>query len=190
MVSNSSRGAYGQATTAADLVAEAKLVVDRVAIELQIASTGTFNPELNAGVRNTSSLTFQQLVDIVGGAPVYGGPDPNEVMSLQLLYANGELDDGIDNNGDGLADERQLVLTRNIGAGSQVSTTLCSNISEFLEGEFVGGGDENGNGLVDEAGFDIERNGDVLTIRLSVEGQNSRGETMVRTVETAVRLRN
>jgi len=43
---------------------------------------------------------------------------------------------------------------------------------------------------VDEAGFDIERNGDVLTLRLTVAGTDFRGQAMTRTAETAVRLRN
>jgi len=186
----SSGSAYRQASSGAELSAKAKLVVDRVAMELQIASVGTFFPDLDAGVQDTSNLTFQQLIDINAGVPVYGGPDPNEVMSLQLRLANGEVDDGVDNDGDGLVDEQELVLTRNVGADSQVATVLCANIRERLEGEVLGGGDENGNGLVDEAGFNIERDGNVLTVRLSVVGTDFRGGPMIRSAETAVRLRN
>jgi prepilin-type N-terminal cleavage/methylation domain-containing protein len=192
-VGTSSSSAYRQATTGAQLSAEAKLTVDRVAMELQMASVGTFFPDLDAGgVRNTSSLTFQQLVDIVGAAPVYGGPTPGEVMQLDLRLSAGEADDGLDNDGDGLVDERSLVLVRDLGAASELEVTLCANVTERLEGEdgLPDGEDDNGNGLVDEAGFDIARNGDVLTIRLSVAGTDFRGQTMVRTAETAVRLRN
>lgn len=192
-VGTSSSSAYRQATTGAQLSAEAKLTVDRVAMELQMASVGTFFPDLDAGgVTNTSSLTFQQLVDIVGAAPVYGGPTPGEVMQLDLRLSAGEVDDGLDNDGDGLVDERSLVLVRDLGAASELEVTLCANVTERLEGEggLPDGEDDNGNGLVDEAGFDIARNGDVLTIRLSVAGTDFRGQTMVRTAETAVRLRN
>jgi len=192
-VGTSSSSAYRQATTGAQLSAEAKLTVDRIAMELQMASVGTFFPDLDAGgVRNTSSLTFQQLVDIVGAAPVYGGPTPGEVMQLDLRLSAGEADDGLDNDGDGLVDERSLVLVRDLGAASELEVTLCANVTERLEGEdgLPDGEDDNGNGLVDEAGFDIARNGDVLTVRLSVAGTDFRGQTMVRTAETAVRLRN
>jgi len=192
-VGTSSSSAYRQATTGAQLSAEAKLTVDRIAMELQMASVGTFFPDLDAGgVRNTSSLTFQQLVDIVGAAPVYGGPTPGEVMQLDLRLSAGEADDGLDNDGDGLVDERSLVLVRDLGAASELEVTLCANVTERLEGAdgLPDGEDDNGNGLVDEAGFDIARNGDVLTVRLSVAGTDFRGQTMVRTAETAVRLRN
>lgn len=192
-VGTSSSSAYRQATTGAQLSAEAKLTVDRVAMELQLASIGTFVPDLDAGgVRNTSSLAFQQLVDIVGAVPVYGGPSPGQVALLELRLAPGEADDGLDNDGDGLVDERSLVLVRDLGAGSEVEVTLCSRIAERFEGENLlpDGQDDNGNGLVDEAGFDIERNGDVLTLRLTVAGTDFRGQAMTRTAETAVRLRN
>jgi prepilin-type N-terminal cleavage/methylation domain-containing protein len=192
-VGTSSSSAYRQATTGAQLSAEAKLTVDRVAAELQMAAVGTFFPDLDAGgVRNTSSLAYQQLVDIVNGAPVLGGPTAGEVTQLELRLAAGEVDDGADNDGDGLVDERSLVLVRDLGAATELEVTLCSNVTERLEGEdaLPDGEDDNGNGLVDEAGFDIERNGDVLTIRLTVAGTDFRGRTMVRTAETAVRLRN
>lgn len=192
-VGASSSSAYRQATTGAKLSAEAKLTVDRVAAEMQLASIGTFFPDLDAGgVRNTSSLAFQQLVDIVGATPVYGGPTPDEVALIELRLSTGETDDGVDNDGDGLVDEQDLWLVRDLGAGSEVQVKLCTDVTERLEGEAAAanGEDDNGNGLVDEAGFDIERNGDVLTIRLSVGGTDFRGQTIVRTAETAVRLRN
>ncbi len=190
MIGDASRGAYGQATSASVLNAQAKLNLDRIAMEMQVASIATFDPALETGIVNTSSLTFQQLVDINAGVPVYGGPLPGELMSLELTLDDGESADGMDNDGDGLIDEQQLVLTRNVGSAEEVAVTICGNVREFLEGELPGGGDENGNGLTDEAGFDIGRNGDVLTLRLSLEAVNSRGEVLVRTVETAIRLRN
>lgn len=192
-VGASSSSAYRQATTGAKLSAEAKLTVDKVAAEMQLASIGTFFPDLDAGgVRNTSSLAFQQLVDIVGATPIYGGPTAGEVALIELRLSTGETDDGVDNDGDGLVDEQDLWLVRDLGAGSEVQVKLCTDVTERLEGEVAAanGEDDNGNGLVDEAGFDIERNGDVLTIRLSVGGTDFRGQTIVRTAETAVRLRN
>ena len=190
LVGSASSGAYGEASTSSELDAQAKLTLDRVAMELQLASIGTFDPELNFGAASTSDLVFQQLIDIDGGVPVYGGPAPDEMMSLELLIGAGEADDNVDNDGDGLVDERRLVWTRNIGTDEEVATILCGNVRELLEGEQGGGGDENGNGLTDEAGFVIERSGDVLTLRLSIEGLSSRGEVVVRTAETAIRLRN
>jgi hypothetical protein len=43
---------------------------------------------------------------------------------------------------------------------------LCTGIGELLEGEVADGVlDDNGNGLVDEEGFNVQRTGDLLTIR-------------------------
>ena len=50
--------------------------------------------------------------------------------------------------------------------------------------------DENGNGLADEAGFHIERNEDQLTIRLTVEIVNTRGEQLIKSGEAKIRIRN
>jgi hypothetical protein len=66
---------------------------------------------------------------------------------------------------------------------------LCHGVRELLEGEVADGDDDNGNGVSDEAGFNVHRVGDVLFVRLSVEESLENG-TIVRTLETSVRLRN
>ncbi|MEQ1892117.1 MAG: hypothetical protein ABL998_06210 [Planctomycetota bacterium] len=61
---------------------------------------------------------------------------------------------------------------------------------ELAEGELDDGDDDNGNGLVDEEGLSFERTGGRLVIRLSLESLDSNGNSLVRTVQTSVRLRN
>ena len=191
MVSQTGNSAYEGTSLTANLNSKVKLTLDRVAMELQLASKDTFLPALEVGVTNTSVLVFQQLVDVqAGGVPLYGGPTVGEVMALRLVMDTGELDDGIDNNGDGLVDEKRLILARDLGAGTQKIVTICHDVSEMAEGEVAGGGDENGNGLIDEQGFDLQRDGDVITIRLSVQSVSTSGVVLERTAETSLRLRN
>lgn len=185
MVHNVGRNAFDSTSLHAELDARVKTAVDRVAMELCSAAQDRIFPDLTGFVTDTSTLGLQQVVDIQGGAAVFGN-----MMVLTLGNAAGETQDGVDNNGNGLIDEGRLVMIRNQGEPDQIQVTLCENVRRYLEGEVIGGGDENGNGLTDEMGFNIQRVGDVLTIRLSVEELSAGGEIVTRTTETSVRLRN
>ena len=109
---------------------------------------------------------------------------------LAFEYDTGEVDDGVDNDGDGLADEGNLVLRRNDGLANEVRIVLCRGVAELFEGELANGIDDNGNGVVDEAGFNVHRVGDVLTIRLTVQDALGQGVILTRSLETSSRLRN
>ncbi len=105
-------------------------------------------------------------------------------------YATGELDDGLDNNGNGLIDEGEVVYTRNSGEPNEISIVLFRGVPELLGGELPNGADDNGNGLVDEPGFSVLQEGDILVIRLSIGAHSLEGEDAVRTIETGVHIRN
>ena len=108
---------------------------------------------------------------------------------LALEYDPGELDDGIDNDGDELVDECQLVLTKDYLGAEEKRLVICRNVSEFLEGETPNGLDDNDNDLDDERGFSVDVQGDVLTLRLTLERMGEQG--LVQTTATSsVRVRN
>lgn len=163
----------------------AQRAIQRIATELKLTGVSRLAPDpaLNA-FDFESQVDFDQVIDIVNGAPVWG-----PLLSIGFEYEVGEVDDGLDNDGDGLVDEGRVVMTRNLGVGP-TRIVLCKGVSELLEGEGPNGIDDNGNGLVDEAGFCIERNGDVLDIRLTILSTDPDNRTFARTVETSVRLRN
>ena len=117
-------------------------------------------------------------------------PDLSSTRQIVAEAEAGDAPDGIDNDGDGLIDERALVFIRDVGLATQRRIVLCKGVLEYLEGETFNGADDNLNGLEDEPGFHLERNGDVITIRLSVGKQGPGGVTLVRTAELDVRLRN
>jgi hypothetical protein len=125
-------------------------------------------------------VVFRNPLDFVGGNVVWG--------EFQIFAERepGELDDGIDNDGDGLVDEFRVVLLEPSG----VRLVLASGVTELLEGELPNGEDDNGNGLTDEAGLSFSAQGSVITLRLTCQRQDDGGRLLVKTAETAVRLRN
>ena len=112
------------------------------------------------------------------------------MTQLEYQLEPGELLDDIDNDGDGLVDEGAVVLTRDPAGPNEISVIICRNVREYFEGETLDLADENGNGLVDEPGFHIERMGDQLAIRLTVEDVDRRGDVVTQSAEALIRIRN
>jgi prepilin-type N-terminal cleavage/methylation domain-containing protein len=121
---------------------------------------------------------------------VAGVPQPTDPARMFWRYQAGELDDGLDNNGNGLIDEGEIVFTRDFGLASERSIVLARGVPELLEGELPNGNDDNGNGLIDEPGFCVLKEEELLVIRLSVQGRSPQGRLTTRTIETGLRLRD
>jgi type II secretory pathway pseudopilin PulG len=175
-------GAFRATQDASDAETRVRRALDRVVFELLSAGASELLPN-PTGDFGTADLQFRKPVGLVGTAPQWG-------QTLQLAWerAAAELDDGLDNDGNGLVDEGELVFTRDVG-GDEHRIVLCRGVAELLEGEQANGDDDNGNGVRDEAGFNVHRVGDVLFVRLTVE-QAGEGGVIARTLETSVRLRN
>ena len=182
-VTASARSAFGRSSLEQTAEADARRAVDRIVVELGSAGETWFDPDPGA-VGGTSVLEFRQATGVAAGAVVWGNR-----MRFRLELEPGETDDGTDEDGDGLVDERRIVWTRDLGLPSEQQVVLCGGVAELLEGELANGVDDNGNGIVNEAGFNIRRAGDVLTVRLSV-ATRAREEEAVATIETSTRVRN
>ncbi len=176
--------AYAEGSLRSNLISRAHQVVDRIAAQLEQAGVGTLQPPL-LPLATSSTLTFQQVVGYGGGAVVWSA---DNVFAFQL--ETGEIADGLDNNGDGRIDEGVVVWTQNVGQPNQSSVVLCHGVSSLLQGEVANLADDNGNGLIDEPGLAFELQGNVLVIRLSLEVPDDDGRLVVKTVQTAVRVRN
>ena len=179
----------GQRTTAqnlalTDLETETRRAVDRIAEELISARSSALSP-IPAPPFGSATLTFQKDVGYSGGAAVFG---PNQRVRFQLEPR--ELDNGQDDDGDGLVDEGMIQFTRDLGAGTQRVVVWMHGVREYLAGELPNGADDNGNGLIDERGLSFSLVGRTLTIRLTAERVGSEGRVLTQTVETAVRIRN
>lgn len=177
-------GAYKQGIAAGAVEAQARRALDRIAEQFTSAQSDNLNPNPLPPF-GSNTLDFRNSTGFAGGAVTWG-----PTTRLQFQYDPGEIDDGVDNDGDGVADEGRVVLMENFGLANQVTQVLCVNVREFLEGETPDGADENGNGLIDERGLSFELNDQTLTIRLSLERLDDNNNPLVRTVETGVRLRN
>lgn len=175
-------GAFRTTQGQSDVEVRARRALDRVVFELMSTGGSTLipNPTTDFG---SSNFQFRQAIGVNGTAPLW-----SPTLSLAREYASGELDDGVDNDGNGLADDGVLVLTRDVG-GTEHRVVLCRGVRERLEGEVADGDDDNGNGVTDESGFNVHRQGEVLFVRLSLEEPVETG-IIVRTLETALRLRN
>ena len=182
LAANGGYGAFRTTRGASDVEARVRRALDRLAGELLSAGEEELQPD-PAGQFGTDDLLYRQVVGLNGTVKTWG---PQSRLAFE--YEPDENDNGLDDNGDGRVDEGQLVLTRDMG-GTERRTVLCNGVAELLEGEIANGADDNGNGVIDECGFNVHREGEVLFLRLTLEEPDATG-TIVRTLETSIRLRN
>ncbi len=130
-------------------------------------------------------ITYRRAVGFAGGATQWG---PTTQVSLQ--FEAGEFDDDVDNDGDGLVDEGEVLWLEDAGQPGERRLLLARGVREYLEGELANGLDDNGNGFADERGFWLDLEGDVLTLRLTLERLDPHGRLLVRSVESSTRIRN
>ena len=163
----------------------ARRALDRVVDEMTGVGRSLIFPDPSSAF-GTSVATYQKATGVsIAGVVQWSTPS-----RLELRLDPREADNGIDDDGDGLVDEQQLVLTRNFGLPNAQQVVLCSNVPKLAPGELLNGIDDNGNGVVDEAGFNIQRVGDLLTIRLTVQQPYSGNRVATVTLETSVTLHN
>jgi prepilin-type N-terminal cleavage/methylation domain-containing protein len=185
MVTLSAQGVYEQGISSASLEARARRAVQRIASELTAAVAASITPRPE-GAMGGSEFTFRTSMGFVGPVQQW-----SSTSRIQLRPDPRDANDGIDNDSDGLIDERQIVLVRDVGLGTETEAVICGGVRELLEGETANLVDENGNGLLDEPGlsFLIDDN-DTLMIRLTLEARDPNNLVVMRTVQTSVHLRN
>jgi hypothetical protein len=113
---------------------------------------------------------------------------PTERIGFQ--YRPGEIDDGIDNGGNGIVDDGQVVWTLNLGLPDQSSSVLADGVTEYVEGETLNNLDDNRNGLIDETGLCFTVDASSVVVRLSLAARSTGGVLVTKTVEKRVYFRN
>jgi len=176
------RNAFRQSVSNTRLHSSSARVMQRVLKELMPAAEASLWPQDPDG---GDALTFQTVVDVVGGAPVLG-----DACVLRSELSPVELDNGLDDDGNGLVDERVIVLLTDFGGANERRMVLVRNVREFLEGEDDNGLDDNANGLVDEAGLSFDMESGSLTVRISVQSAVGAWEPQTETLEGTLTLRN
>jgi len=183
-LSGASDRAFRTGVTVAQLEQQAARVTDRIVDELGVAGLDTFVTLPIQGAPS-DELEYLRAVGFVDGEVLWTAP-----RRLALEYEIGEVDDGKDNNRNGLIDECRVVLTENLGLAEERQLVLSRWVPELLEGELSNGVDDNGNGLVDEPGFCVERIGETFVVRLSLQRRDASSRLMSRTTSTSTRIRN
>ncbi|MEE8467231.1 MAG: prepilin-type N-terminal cleavage/methylation domain-containing protein [Planctomycetota bacterium] len=179
-------GAFRMGVTVADLEARTARTLERMSREIAAADADTMNPADPAGGNWVEFTTPTGTV----GKTILWGPRLRYRVELAPL----ELNNGVDDNNNGLVDEGVLVRIEDFGGPNERRVVLARGVAEFLEGEIANGLDDNGNGLDDEGGLaiSIQTGGtrDALTLRLTLQGVDAFGDVLERTLETTVALRN
>ncbi len=177
--------AAGVVTTKSELGLSASRALERIAGRLLPAGLDTLFPPHPTAPLGTSSLTFNRSQGFVGGQKTWEAP-----TTIAFRLAPGELDDGLDNDGNGIVDDGQVVLTVHAGQPDEQEIILCGRVKRYWGTEIANGEDDNGNGLVDEPGLSFELTGDKIIVRLSMQALTFGGKLVTADVETSVRLRN
>jgi hypothetical protein len=114
----------------------------------------------------------------------------NPLERLQLELRPTEQDNGVDDDGNGLVDERRVVWFTDPGAAEEREVTVCHWVSELLEGEQANGVDDNGNGLIDEPGLCVTFEDDGALVWLTLQRFDSDRRLLTRTFQRRVGFRN
>lgn len=176
------RTTHAYEVSSARVTTESRLITALEAVQsvLEPAELATLVPD-PTGALGTTDLLFKHVV--------FGSGDEVSYR-LHTRLEPGELPNGLDDDGDRLVDELELILVHD-PAGSAREQLLIGGVRALGAGELADLVDNDGDGLVDEPGFAIRREGDSLRIHLSVQGSVRREEQPFDVqLEGRVRLRN
>jgi prepilin-type N-terminal cleavage/methylation domain-containing protein len=176
---------FATSVTRMEVEQQLRQSMGRLTTDLRHASLGSFDAMGEAPLW-TNATGFDRIngLDPVDGEGIWRS------MRLELRMGEGETDDGLDEDGDGLVDERQLVLTRDVGTADAREQVMLRDIPELFPGEVENGLDDNGNGLLDETGFAIYTEDGALKILLSKIGIDEDRRLITRSLSTSAKLRN
>jgi prepilin-type N-terminal cleavage/methylation domain-containing protein len=82
-----------------------------------------------------------------------------------------------------------VMWTENPGLANERRTRWSNDVAPLLEGETLNGVDDNGNGLIDEAGLCFSREGNLVTIGITIRAAGPSGP-LTRTWMAQVACRN
>ena len=179
MLAQANSDAASVGAVEAALESRSTATIDRISAELAIAGAEGFTLE------DANTLRYRHPEGVTGAEVDWG-----EFRELRFEYEVGELDDGVDNNGNGLVDEGQVVLVENVGLVDERRLLITRWVREHAENEDGNGIDDDGNGVTDENGFFLQRAGDTVIVELTLERPTSKGTLLDRTSSISVQLRN
>lgn len=185
LLSTSSR-AYSTGAASGEIDLLARRTIDAVRRRLDASGVVAIPQAAGGPGIGWSMVDFQRVSGFAGGIPTWGAPE-----RFVLMPESGDPDDGVDNNNNGVVDEKRVIWFENFGLPGQQSRVLCSGVRDALEGEVSANGvDDNANGLIDEEGLVFTFDGERVTIQLTLEVRDSFGVVLRHTVGRVIALRN
>lgn len=175
--------AFDEGSTEHALSTATHRALERIARAIEFSDGSILTAEIQSNLGD-DSVAFQVPAEFVGSAVVWMD------VEIQSELETGELDNGVDDDGDQLIDERRVVLVEAPGQPDERRVVLVGGVAELYAGETANNADDNGNGLQDETGLSFSAQGDVVIVRLCCQHRDEGGRLLTKTAETAVRLRN
>lgn len=123
-----STSAFSSLSAAMHDTSRALVVLDRINAEL---ITGNFTTMAPAVPTADEAIEFQKIIDVLYGAPVFGNP-----IHIDLVPMETNIDDGIDNDGDGLVDEQGVRIWEDRPPASvtpeaeDAASVICANVAK------------------------------------------------------------
>ncbi len=144
---------------------QARMVLDRIAYSIVGAGRETLNPTMEG--EHVIGLKYRASLGVTEGEVVWD--DPEEV---------------------GLEEDTTVVWKENADLPDERRIVWSRLVRDLLDGEVFNDVDDNGNGLIDEDGLSFTIDGDLVTIRLTLQRALENGEIVSETVETVVACRH
>lgn len=171
--------AYRSGKVSAELSSIAHRALQDVAEGLRASSPGTVT-------MTPSSIDFLEPLGIQNEVVAWGPP-----RRIRFDPSPTDPDDGRDNDQNGLVDEGRVSLVVDPGLVTERSRVIGHFVRGSPVGELDGNGvDDDGNGLVDEEGLWFRQDGNVITIGLTLERLDGNGNSITKTAQRSVALRN
>jgi hypothetical protein len=172
---------YSTQFTSSEIDEDASVASDEVSERLRAADLNAVFPPFVPGA-------FSTWIDYARVGLPGAAPTPER---LQLIDDPADPDDGVDNDSDGIVDEKMLVWIQNPDTTDERRLVLARGVTEELEGETLGNlVDDNDNGLIDEAGACFEFQTGRVVFHLTLAKNDGAGRVIRRTVTRTTALRN
>jgi len=184
LFSRNSATALNSGASQAELEAELRRTLRRMSEELISSGVGEITPQ-PFPPEGATQLVYRRSEGQVNGRIRWSAP-----RRLALAPESGEVDDGLDNNGNGLVDEGRIEWTIDLGMPEERTVTLCHGVRELGRREEDNAQDDDQDGLVDEPGLAFRLEGGRLRLSLTLERMGPQRQPVAQTLETVVRPRN
>jgi prepilin-type N-terminal cleavage/methylation domain-containing protein len=165
MVSRTSQEAYRTGAFMGVLEEQAEQTMDRIEMAVMSSEHADLAP---APPLFASAIDYERSLGVEDGQMIFDNPERIELeLGLgQVTWLQNPQ----------TAEERKVVWTR--------------HVPEYMQDELPNAADDNDNGLVDESGLSFDMEGRQVSIRLTLQREDSKSRVYTRMIESRVTCRN